>query len=110
MNTAEPLQKSERMMWIDAARGFAILGIFVVNIGAFSAPYFLYGGEKDAWSQAIDQFTHVMIDIFFQASFYTLFSLLFGFGLQDRKSTRLNSSHVSISYAVFCLKKNIYNL
>src|SRR5699024_12195092 len=25
--------------------------------------------------------------------------------LQDRKSTRLNSSHVSSSYAVFCLKK-----
>src|SRR6201984_3897668 len=25
----------------------------------------------------------------------------------DRKSTRLNSSHVAISYAVFCLKKNI---
>src|SRR5690349_22964844 len=24
---------------------------------------------------------------------------------QDRKSTRLNSSHVEISYAVFCLKK-----
>src|SRR5690606_41096253 len=24
---------------------------------------------------------------------------------QDRKSTRLNSSHVKISYAVFCLKK-----
>src|SRR6266487_5347942 len=27
--------------------------------------------------------------------------------LQDRKSTRLNSSHPSISYAVFCLKKKI---
>src|SRR5207249_11462390 len=26
-------------------------------------------------------------------------------GARDRKSTRLNSSHVSISYAVFCLKK-----
>src|SRR5690625_6723594 len=25
----------------------------------------------------------------------------------DRKSTRLNSSHVAISYAVFCLKKNM---
>src|SRR5436305_9496673 len=25
---------------------------------------------------------------------------------EDRKSTRLNSSHVRISYAVFCLKKN----
>src|SRR5699024_12626206 len=28
---------------------------------------------------------------------------------QDRKSTRLNSSHVSISYAVFCLKKKKTN-
>src|SRR5687768_18332609 len=27
------------------------------------------------------------------------------FGLQDRKSTRLNSSHGYISYAVFCLKR-----
>src|SRR5436309_7435286 len=27
----------------------------------------------------------------------------------DRKSTRLNSSHVKISYAVFCLKKKITN-
>src|SRR5439155_11018366 len=26
----------------------------------------------------------------------------------DRKSTRLNSSHVAISYAVFCLKKKTY--
>src|SRR5690606_42147484 len=28
-----------------------------------------------------------------------------GAGRRDRKSTRLNSSHVKISYAVFCLKK-----
>src|SRR3712207_8508732 len=28
-----------------------------------------------------------------------------GLGDQDRKSTRLNSSHANISYAVFCLKK-----
>src|SRR3712207_6906816 len=28
-----------------------------------------------------------------------------GVGLADRKSTRLNSSHANISYAVFCLKK-----
>src|SRR5690242_21338753 len=29
---------------------------------------------------------------------------------RDRKSTRLNSSHMSISYAVFCLKKKITDL
>src|SRR3712207_7455729 len=37
----------------------------------------------------------------------TLFATLVAYVLrfQDRKSTRLNSSHANISYAVFCLKK-----
>src|SRR5699024_11832861 len=36
------------------------------------------------------------------------FGKAYGLGVDiDRKSTRLNSSHVSISYAVFCLKKKI---
>src|SRR5437773_4654749 len=30
-------------------------------------------------------------------------------GTSDRKSTRLNSSHITISYAVFCLKKKKKN-
>src|SRR5207249_7719268 len=37
------------------------------------------------------------------------FSSAIGSRQQDRKSTRLNSSHVSISYAVFCLKKKKNN-
>src|SRR5256885_13309171 len=32
-------------------------------------------------------------------------TLVHGCGVEDRKSTRLNSSHLVISYAVFCLKK-----
>src|SRR5256885_9707704 len=35
---------------------------------------------------------------------YPLLALMF-VGILDRKSTRLNSSHLVISYAVFCLKK-----
>src|SRR5438309_8652443 len=34
-----------------------------------------------------------------------LSAFLDGYPAEDRKSTRLNSSHSSISYAVFCLKK-----
>src|SRR3712207_7153403 len=30
---------------------------------------------------------------------------MLGSAIEDRKSTRLNSSHANISYAVFCLKK-----
>src|SRR6266571_5666451 len=41
----------------------------------------------------------------------TAFTRILGHGLAccggDRKSTRLNSSHMSSSYAVFCLKKKI---
>src|SRR3712207_8924625 len=36
-------------------------------------------------------------------------SLLVHYGCLDRKSTRLNSSHANISYAVFCLKKKKEN-
>src|SRR6202522_616459 len=32
---------------------------------------------------------------------------VYGFAAQDRKSTRLNSSHDDISYAVFCFKKKM---
>src|SRR5438874_4159332 len=37
------------------------------------------------------------------------FEFLYEEGELDRKSTRLNSSHVEISYAVFCLKKKNKN-
>src|SRR5690349_23733019 len=45
-------------------------------------------------------------------SFYYLAALSVGYfvGYVDRKSTRLNSSHVEISYAVFCLKKKNNNI
>src|SRR5690554_7021358 len=37
----------------------------------------------------------------------TIADCLHVYAQEDRKSTRLNSSHVRISYAVFCLKKKI---
>src|SRR5690348_17989761 len=40
-------------------------------------------------------------------TYWIFFSMLAGF---NRKSTRLNSSHPSISYAVFCLKKKTLSL
>src|SRR5207253_10806794 len=43
--------------------------------------------------------------ILFRQRLKAIVNLLIGKILIDRKSTRLNSSHVAISYAVFCLKK-----
>ncbi|MFQ3543828.1 DUF418 domain-containing protein [Halobacillus rhizosphaerae] len=81
-NQASPLSETERLKWIDAARGLAILGIFMVNVPAFNAPYFMYGGEDMFWPSSLSRAVHIFIDIFFQASFYTLFSFMFGFGMQ----------------------------
>src|SRR5690625_5876818 len=62
---------------------------------------------------------HILLLTFMMCSLITLFLISFASSihekyfslfvvlLQDRKSTRLNSSHVAISYAVFCLKKKI---
>src|ERR1035441_9627629 len=42
---------------------------------------------------------------FFNALLVDRFAMYFWYLFLDRKSTRLNSSHLGISYAVFCLKK-----
>src|SRR5437773_6073395 len=44
-----------------------------------------------------DEVVHSLLDVMYARKPYTT--------IQDRKSTRLNSSHITISYAVFCLKK-----
>src|SRR5690606_40914813 len=42
---------------------------------------------------------------FIESAFLKFLTAFFSSPFIDRKSTRLNSSHVKISYAVFCLKK-----
>src|SRR3712207_7189046 len=47
------------------------------------------------------------VDLLLHTSLFC-FWVFQGQGRQDRKSTRLNSSHANISYAVFCLKKKTF--
>src|SRR3989442_9718001 len=65
-------------------------------------------GEYDSACEALSEFWperdgHLNLNDLDEATKAMLF-LRVG-ALSDRKSTRLNSSHVRISYAVFCLKK-----
>ncbi|MCM3226815.1 DUF418 domain-containing protein [Terribacillus saccharophilus] len=77
-----PMPQTKRLNWIDAARGAAILGIFMVNAPSFGSPFYMPGFDSPEWDSPLDTFLLGGIDIFFQASFYTLFSILFGFGMQ----------------------------
>src|SRR3712207_7007713 len=75
---------------------------------------FRAGRLAEIWAAAsIGLLLAVMVGLFYFARHYLVFGIsamiaLFAFveaTFQDRKSTRLNSSHANISYAVFCLKK-----
>jgi uncharacterized protein len=80
MNQIRPVLEKERIISLDMMRGFAILGIFLVNMLSFHSPYpYLNPGEW--WGGPADKAVYSLIDIFVQASFYTLFSLLFGYSL-----------------------------
>ncbi|CAH0344433.1 DUF418 domain-containing protein [Bacillus sp. CECT 9360] len=73
------VQEAERIVSIDILRGFSILGIFLVNMPAFHTPM-LYINPLSWWDKNPDRILYILTDIFAQASFYPLFSFLFGFG------------------------------
>ncbi|WP_102271867.1 DUF418 domain-containing protein [Cytobacillus massiliigabonensis] len=74
------ITEQERIISLDIMRGFAILGIFLVNMLTFHSPFPNFD-PYEWWSNTADKAIYTFIDIFVQASFYTLFSLLFGYGL-----------------------------
>jgi len=71
---------TERSLPIDVLRGISIFGILMVNMLSFHSPI-LYVDPLEFTNTELDLKTYQMIDIFFQASFYPLFSFLFGFSL-----------------------------
>jgi len=78
----QPTQLNERIVSLDILRGFAVLGILVMNIQMFSSireAYYnptVYGDFE-----GINRIIWVIKHVFFQSKFLSLFSLLFGAGI-----------------------------
>jgi uncharacterized protein len=93
-NVSEPVEAAERIVWLDALRGFALLGILWANVRQMFLPFdagsfavALGGSERLAWLDW--QLFHALIDL----KFLTLFSLLFGVGFalqSERISARVH--------------------
>src|SRR5690625_5849445 len=79
--------------------GAILLGsVMVINfILAFTVIFLERKNASSTWAW-------IMVLFFIPILGFILYLIL------DRKSTRLNSSHVAISYAVFCLKKKMINI
>src|SRR5690606_41475372 len=74
------------------------------TLGEVHVPVLMYSGDGDELL-AIDMNADALARKLPQTPDYKLLAGAGHFVFIDRKSTRLNSSHVKISYAVFCLKK-----
>src|SRR5690554_7231196 len=84
----------QRRLWA----ALAVVGALVIALGSLTP------GSEMPDNLPWDKANH-FVGYAGLAGLIGLAGLRLPFAFQDRKSTRLNSSHVRISYAVFCLKK-----
>src|SRR5438094_5733209 len=80
--------------------GLAMATMDIIKYAGGSPANFLDVGGGASSDQVKNAFRILMNDPAVKAVLINIFG-----GILDRKSTRLNSSHRTISYAVFCLKK-----
>src|SRR5699024_11671463 len=81
-----------------------LLSVYIKTADDILAAQHRTSAEIDAWDVYIRQNWHDK-DLFHDFVLDHYAPTFEAFNNLDRKSTRLNSSHVSISYAVFCLNK-----
>lgn len=77
----------ERVHFLDIVRGFALLGIIIVN-------YFLIVDSVKGFEMASDDVLHKLVSWFAEGKFVTLFSFLFGVGFMifmDRAAQKVES-------------------
>jgi uncharacterized protein len=75
-----PVAGSERIQALDVVRGFALIGIFLMNIEFFNRPTAEIGTGLPATLQGIDWWAGYLVYVLVQGKFWTMFSLLFGMG------------------------------
>lgn len=74
-----PTAPGERQAGLDALRGLALLGVLLVNTLAFSGPLQELG-PLAWWTRPADRAVEAALLLAAEGAFYTLFSLLFGYG------------------------------
>jgi uncharacterized protein len=71
--TPGPVAPASRIVEVDIVRGFALFGVLLVNMYGF-------GADSIAWNLPTDKLAFAIMRVFFESKFWTLFSMLFGFG------------------------------
>ncbi|MGJ4729182.1 DUF418 domain-containing protein [Luteimonas sp. SDU101] len=75
-----PIDAGQRIQALDVVRGFALLGIFLMNIEWFGRPMQAMGSGIDPATTGLDHAAAWAVHVFVSGKFWVLFSLLFGMG------------------------------
>lgn len=78
---SQPTQPSSRIETLDILRGFAIFGIFMVNVEIMNCVFMNQDAFGAEWTGAIDKLAVRIQQLFFYNKFFPIFSLLFGVGI-----------------------------
>ena len=78
--SAGPIAERDRAEILDVLRGFALLGIFAAHVPGFSGWDYLSVGARAALDPGVDPALQWLRDVLVRGKFFSLFSLLFGFG------------------------------
>ncbi len=77
----QPTPVTDRIELLDVYRGFAIMGIFVVNIVIMNSTFLNQDVFLSHYTSVIDQAAQRILQLFFYTKFFPIFSLLFGLGI-----------------------------
>ena len=76
----KPITERDRIHVLDAVRGFALLGIFMMNVEFFNRPLAEIDVGMPAGVSGVDHWAGWFVYVFVRGKFWTMFSLLFGMG------------------------------
>ena len=95
-NNPLPTQPNTRIDILDILRGFAIFGIFMVNVEIMNCVFMNQDAFGAQWTGTIDRLSVRIQQLFFYNKFFPIFSLLFGIGIsiqiQNMKVKSISSS------------------
>lgn len=94
----QPTSSSQRIELLDVYRGFAIFGIFVVNIVIMHSTFLNQDEFNLQWTSTIDLITDKVLHLFFYTKFFPIFSLLFGLGISMQALKMWEQKKLSFSF------------
>jgi uncharacterized protein len=88
--TLQPIGRGERIQAIDILRGFALIGVLLVNIHYFGFPMLFEDIYRDVYPSRIDQVVLLVEKVLVSGKFFSIFAFLFGLGMAVQLSRARN--------------------